>query len=170
MQQRAMIAMAIASNPMMLISDEPTTALDVTTQAQILDLIRDLNKVTGTSVLFITHDLAVIAEMCERLGVMYAGNLVEEGPAAELFNNPSHPYTTGLLSSVPRADIKSNSEIKLESIPGSVPNLITPPTGCRFHPRCKFKMDICAEQKPALVPIDKDHKVACFLYSKEVTN
>ena len=170
MQQRAMIAMAIASNPMMLISDEPTTALDVTTQAQILDLIRDLNKVTGTSVLFITHDLAVIAEMCERLGVMYAGNLVEEGPAAELFNNPSHPYTTGLLSSVPRADLKSNSEIKLESIPGSVPNLITPPTGCRFHPRCKFKMDICAEQKPALVPIDKNHKVACFLYSKEVTN
>ncbi len=170
MQQRAMIAMAIASNPMMLIADEPTTALDVTTQAQILDLIRDLNKVTGTSVLFITHDLAVIAEMCERLGVMYAGNLVEEGPASELFNNPLHPYTTGLLSSIPRADVKSRNEIKLESIPGSVPNLISPPTGCRFHPRCKFKMDICAEKKPALVEVQKNHKVACFLYSKEVVN
>jgi peptide/nickel transport system ATP-binding protein len=170
MQQRAMIAMAIASNPMMLIADEPTTALDVTTQAQILDLIRDLNKVTGTSVLFITHDLAVIAEMCERLGVMYAGNLVEEGPASELFNNPLHPYTTGLLSSIPRADVKSRNEIKLESIPGSVPNLITPPSGCRFHPRCKFKMDICAEKKPALVEVQENHKVACFLYSKEVEN
>ncbi len=170
MQQRAMIAMAIASNPTMLIADEPTTALDVTTQAQILDLIRDLNKVTGTSVLFITHDLAVIAEMCQRLGVMYAGNLVEEGPASELFNNPLHPYTTGLLSSIPRSDVKSKSEIKLESIPGSVPNLIAPPSGCRFHPRCKFKMDICSEQKPALVSVEKDHKVACFLYSKEVSN
>lgn len=170
MQQRAMIAMAIASNPMMLIADEPTTALDVTTQAQILDLIRDLNKVTGTSVLFITHDLAVIAEMCERLGVMYAGNLVEEGQASDLFNNPLHPYTTGLLSSIPRSDVKSKADIKLESIPGSVPNLIEPPTGCRFHPRCKFKMDICAEKKPALVTVENGHKVACFLYSKEVAN
>lgn len=168
MQQRAMIAMAIASNPALLIADEPTTALDVTTQAQILDLIRDLNTVTGTSVLFITHDLAVIAEMCQRLGVMYAGNLVEESNATEVFNNPLHPYTTGLLSSIPRADVKSRGEIKLESIPGSVPNLIEPPSGCRFHPRCKFKMDVCAEKKPALVTVEKDHKVACFLYSKEV--
>ncbi len=168
MQQRAMIAMAIASNPSLLIADEPTTALDVTTQAQILDLIRDLNQVTGTSVLFITHDLAVIAEMCQRLGVMYAGNLVEESEASEIFSNPLHPYTTGLLSSIPRADVRSKGDIKLESIPGSVPNLITPPTGCRFHPRCKFKMDICAEKKPALVSVEKNHKVACFLYSKEV--
>lgn len=168
MQQRAMIAMALASNPMLLIADEPTTALDVTTQAQILDLIRDLNKVTGSSVLFITHDLAVIAEMCQRLGVMYAGNLVEESDASEIFSNPLHPYTTGLLSSIPRADVRSRGEIKLESIPGTVPNLITPPTGCRFHPRCKFKMDICEEKKPALVSVEKNHKVACFLYSKEV--
>lgn len=168
MQQRAMIAMAIASNPSLLIADEPTTALDVTTQAQILDLIRDLNKVTDTSVLFITHDLAVIAEMCQRLGVMYAGNLVEESEASEVFSNPLHPYTTGLLSSIPRADVESRGEIKLESIPGSVPNLIEPPSGCRFHPRCKFKMDICAEKKPALVEVEKGHKVACFLYSKEV--
>lgn len=169
MQQRAMIAMALASNPMLLIADEPTTALDVTTQAQILDLIRDLNKVTGSSVLFITHDLAVIAEMCQRLGVMYAGNLVEESDASEVFSNPLHPYTTGLLSSIPRADVKSKEEIKLESIPGSVPNLISPPSGCRFHPRCKFKMDVCAEKKPALVEVEKNHKVACFLYSKEVS-
>ena len=167
MQQRAMIAMALASNPQMLIADEPTTALDVTTQAQILDLIRDLNKVTGSSVLFITHDLAVIAEMCQRLGVMYAGNLVEEGNSSEIFKNPLHPYTTGLLSSIPRVDVNSKNEIKLESIPGSVPNLISPPPGCRFHPRCKFKMDICSEKKPKLMTVENNHKVACFIYSKE---
>ena len=166
MQQRAMIAMALASNPKMLIADEPTTALDVTTQAQILDLIRDLKEVTGSAVLFITHDLAVIAEMCDRLGVMYAGNIVEEGMADEIFKKPMHPYTAGLLSSVPRADVQRH-QITLESIQGSVPNLITPPSGCKFHPRCKFAMDICSEQKPALVDTGGNHKVACFLYSKE---
>lgn len=165
MQQRAMIAMALASNPMLLIADEPTTALDVTTQAQILDLIRDLNKVVGSSVLFITHDLAVIAEMCNRLGVMYAGNLVEEGNAEDIFKKPMHPYTVGLLGSIPRADMKRH-QITLESIPGSVPNLIDPPPGCKFHPRCKFVMDICSEQKPLLVDTGGNHKVACFLYSK----
>ncbi len=168
MQQRAMIAMALASNPEMLIADEPTTALDVTTQAQILDLIRDLKNVTGSSVLFITHDLAVIAEMCERVGVMYAGNLVEESSAKDIFSDPKHPYTMGLLRSIPRFDSGYKKELKLESIPGTVPNLIDPPSGCRFHPRCKFKMDICEEKKPRLVEIEKNHKVACFLYSKEV--
>ncbi len=166
MQQRAMIAMALASNPKLLIADEPTTALDVTTQAQILDLIRDLNKVVGSSVLFITHDLAVIAEMCNRLGVMYAGNLVEEGQAEEIFKKPMHPYTVGLLSSIPRADQRRH-EITLESIPGSVPNLIEPPSGCKFHPRCKFAMEICSQQKPQLEDTGGNHKVACFLYSKE---
>lgn len=168
MQQRAMIAMALSSNPKMLIADEPTTALDVTTQAQILDLIRDLRTFTGSSILFITHDLAVIAEMCDRVGVMYAGNIVEEAPVKELFAEPKHPYTTGLLSSLPRVD-KSFEDERLPSVPGTVPNLIKPPTGCRFHPRCEFKMDICAEKKPKLVTIDQKsgRKVACFLYSEE---
>lgn len=167
MQQRAMIAMALASTPNLLIADEPTTALDVTTQAQILDLIRQLNSVMGMAVLFITHDLAVIAEMCTRLGVMYAGNMVEESNADVVFANPKHPYTIGLLSSIPRTD-ELNKKDRLEVIPGSVPNLIFPPTGCRFHTRCKFKMEQCERSKPKLVEIEKKHKVACFLYSEEV--
>lgn len=167
MQQRAMIAMALAANPKLLIADEPTTALDVTTQAQILELIRELNTVTGSSVLFITHDLAVIAEMCNRVGVMYAGNLVEETSVKKIFQDPKHPYTMGLMRAIPRADKKRDVTQKLESIPGTVPNLITPPSGCRFHPRCKFAMDVCSEKKPKLVEIEKGHKVACFLYSRE---
>lgn len=167
MQQRAMIAMALASNPKMLIADEPTTALDVTTQAQILEIIKDLNELIGMGVLFITHDLAVIAEMCDRVGVMYAGNLVEETSTTEIFNDPKHPYTVGLMNSVPRADRKREKEIRLDTIPGTVPNLITPPSGCRFHPRCKFAMDICSLKKPKLVEISPQHKVACFLYSDE---
>lgn len=169
MQQRAMIAMALSSNPKMLIADEPTTALDVTTQAQILDLIRDLKTFTDSSILFITHDLAVIAEMCDRVGVMYAGNIVEEAAVRDIFAEPKHPYTTGLLSSLPRVD-KSFEDEKLPSIQGNVPNLISPPTGCRFHPRCNFKMDVCVEKKPKLVNIDEKtgRKVACFLYSEEV--
>lgn len=167
MQQRALIAMALASDPSLLIADEPTTALDVTTQAQILDLIRDLNNLTQASVLFITHDLAVIAEMCNRVGVMYAGNIVEEASVTDIFENPKHPYTTGLLQSIPRVDKAGIRMMKLETIPGNVPNLITPPTGCRFHPRCKFKMDICETSKPKLVDLGGNHKVACFLYSTE---
>ncbi|MCL5881344.1 MAG: ATP-binding cassette domain-containing protein [Candidatus Thermoplasmatota archaeon] len=167
MQQRAMIAMSLATNPKMLIADEPTTALDVTTQAQILDLIKDLKNVTGSSILFITHDLAVIAEMCDRVGVMYGGNLVEEASVNDIFFNPKHPYTTGLLSSIPREFGKERRNMKLSTIPGSVPNLITPPSGCRFHPRCKFAMDVCKEKKPKLVELETGHKVACFLYSSE---
>ncbi len=167
MQQRAMIAMALASNPKMLIADEPTTALDVTTQAQILELIQELNKVMGMSVLFITHDLAVIAEMCDKVGVMYAGNIVEETTTEEIFNDPKHPYTVGLMNSLPRADKKREKELKFETIPGNVPNLITPPSGCRFHPRCKFAMDICSLKKPKLTEVAESHKVACFLYSNE---
>lgn len=169
MQQRVMIAMALSSNPKLLIADEPTTALDVTTQAQILDLINDLRRVTGTAILFITHDLGVVAEMCDKIGIMYAGNIVEEASTHDIFYEPKHPYTIGLLKSVPRHDIKR--EDTLESIPGSVPNLISPPSGCRFHPRCAFKMDICEASKPKLVSLkdgSKDHKIACFLFSKEV--
>ena len=169
MLQRSMIAMALSSSPKVLIADEPTTALDVTTQAQILNLInRVIDKRRGQSVLFITHDLAVIAEMCDRVGVMYGGNLVEEAPLEKLFKNAKHPYTIGLMNSIPRHDVKVDKAARLESIPGSVPNLIDPPTGCRFHPRCKFRMDICSEKKPALVEIEPEHKVACFLYSDEV--
>lgn len=167
MQQRVMIAMALSTDPRLLIADEPTTALDVTTQAQILDLIKDLREVVGSSVLFITHDLAVIAEMCDRVGVMYAGNIVEESDVKEIFNNPKHPYTAGLLESIPRPSTASK-KLKFNTIPGTVPNLITPPEGCRFHPRCKFAMDICSITKPKLVEISEGHKVACYLYSGEV--
>ncbi len=166
MQQRVMIAMALASNPLLLIADEPTTALDVTTQAQILDLIRNLNKEFGSSVLFITHDLAVIAQMCNRVGVMYAGNIVEEADVNTIFDNPKHPYTLGLLRSLPRADRIAGKMVKLDTIAGTVPNLITPPTGCRFHPRCKFKMDICEQKKPELDDLGGGHRVACFLYQE----
>ena len=165
MQQRSMIAMALASDPRLLIADEPTTALDVTTQAQILDLIRELNKFTGSSVIFITHDLAVIAEMCNRVAVMYAGNIVEEASVDDIFTNSKHPYTTGLLKSIPRTDVNVSRNLRMESIPGNVPNLITPPTGCRFNPRCQHKMDVCEKSKRKLVDVGDGHKVACFLYS-----
>lgn len=166
MQQRVMIAMALASSPQMLIADEPTTALDVTTQAQILDLIRNLNRQIGSSVLFITHDLAVIAQMCSRVGVMYAGNVVEEADVNTIFDNPKHPYTIGLLRALPRADRIAGKMVKLDTVAGTVPNLITPPTGCRFHPRCKFKMDICEQKKPEPDDLGGGHKVACFLYQE----
>lgn len=168
MQQRAMIAMALSSNPSMLIADEPTTALDVTTQAQILDLIKELRNLLGSSVLFITHDLAVIAEMCDRVGVMYAGSLIEESAINDIFFDPKHPYTKGLLSAIPRSPEKGKGFQKMASIPGTVPNLIRPPKGCRFHPRCEFKMEICENAKPRLVEIGGDHKVACFLFSNEI--
>lgn len=168
MLQRVMIAMALSTSPKILIADEPTTALDVTTQAQILNLIKEvIDKKRGQSVLFITHDLAVIAEMCDRVGVMYGGNLVEESPRDKLFKDAKHPYTTGLMNSIPRHDRKTDKVARLESIPGTVPDLINPPTGCRFHPRCKFRMGVCSEKKPKLVEIEPDHRVACFLYSEE---
>ncbi|MFG1460420.1 MAG: oligopeptide/dipeptide ABC transporter ATP-binding protein [Thermoplasmataceae archaeon] len=168
MQQRLMIAIALASNPKLLIADEPTTALDVTTQAQILRLLRNLNKIVGASILFITHDLAVIAEMCNRVAVMYAGSIVEQGEVLDIFDNPKHPYTVGLLGAIPTPSVKSHEGVSLHTIPGSVPNLITPPKGCRFHPRCSFAMPVCSESKPKLVDLEGDHKVACFLYSSEI--
>ena len=163
MRQRAMIAMALSCNPDMLIADEATTSLDVTIQAQILLLINDLKKRLGSSIMLITHDLGIVAEMCDRVIVMYAGIIVEEASTRDLFKNPLHPYTAGLLSSIPRLDIDSN---RLEIIPGSVPNLIDPPKGCRFHPRCKYAMLICKGQKPQMIEVSPQHRVACYIYGR----
>jgi len=158
MQQRVVIAMALACNPKLLIADEPTTSLDVTVQAQILHLIRDLRKKFKSSILFITHDLGVIAELCDRVAVMYAGNICEIADVEELFKRPLHPYTRALLESIPRPGKE------LKSIPGTVPNLISPPSGCRFHPRCPYIMQICSKVKPEMKQVTENHFVACHLY------
>jgi len=161
MRQRIMIAMALSCNPALLIADEPTTALDVTIQAQILDLMKNLKERYKTSILLITHDLGVIAELCDRVAVMYSGNIVEYAKADELFKNPSHPYTKGLLGAIPSKDMK---EEKLKTIRGMVPNLIYPPSGCRFHPRCDYRMEICDKIKPKLNEIRERYLVACHLF------
>ena len=158
MAQRAVIAMALSCNPLMLIADEPTTNLDVTVQAQILKLIRQLRERFKSSILYITHDLGVIAELCDRVAVMYAGRVVELADVYELFKDPLHPYTKALLESIPRP----GQEFK--SIPGTVPNLINPPKGCRFHDRCQYEMEICRKVKPEFIEVKKDHFVACHLY------
>lgn len=163
MQQRVMIAMALACKPQLLIADEPTTALDVTIQAQILKLMRELQKDMGTTILMITHNLGIIAEICDRVGVMYAGNIVELTSNREIFKEPLHPYTQGLLSAIPRID---QDLPRLEIIEGSVPNLSKPPTGCRFHPRCPYAMAICSKEKPAMMEIKPGHSVACHLYTE----
>lgn len=158
-RQRVMIAMAMACNPKILFADEPTTALDVTIQAQILDLMKKLQKEDGSSILLITHDLGVVAEMCTRVIVMYAGKIVEMAPVEKLFATPSHPYTQGLIASVP----KLGSGVKvLPSIPGSVPDLASMPTGCRFAPRCKYATDKCRAQEPELLDISEDQKCRCW--------
>lgn len=162
MLQRVMIAMALSAEPELLIADEPTTALDVTIQAQILQLMRDLKSRHGTAILLITHDLGVIAEVADRVAVMYAGNIVEVAPVRDLYGHPLHPYAQGLLSSIPRMD---QPDKKLESIPGSVPNLIYPPSGCRFHPRCPHAMPICKEKRPPMTVEGEGHTVACFLFN-----
>ena len=159
--QRVMIAMALALVPELLIADEPTTALDVTIQAQILDVIRDMRKKLGSSVILITHDLGIIAEMADRVAVMYAGQIVEQAPVGELFEHPRHPYTQGLIASIP---ILGRVTEKLEVIPGSVPNLVNLPVGCRFAPRCKFAMKVCTEEAPSLLQAGSEHLVRCFLY------
>lgn len=160
MSQRVMIAMAMSCDPKLLIADEPTTALDVTIQAQILELMKKIQKEQGTSILLITHDLGVVAEMCSRVIVMYAGKIVEEAPVGVLFGNPSHPYTQGLIASVP----KLGSGVKvLPSIPGSVPDLSSMPKGCRFAPRCKYATDKCREQEPELKAINENQKCRCWL-------
>ena len=160
MSQRVMIAMALSCDPEVLIADEPTTALDVTIQAQILDLMKKLQKEAQSSILLITHDLGVVAEMCSRVIVMYAGKIVEEAPVGPLFNSPTHPYTQGLIASVP----KLGSGVKvLPSIPGSVPDLASMPKGCRFAPRCRYATAKCHEQEPELVTVGENQRCRCWL-------
>jgi len=163
MAQRVMIAMALSSNPKLLIADEPTSALDVTIQAQILELLDELVKKFGNAVILITHNMGVAAEFCDKMAVMYAGNMIEYARTTNIFENPHHPYTKGLLKAVP----KIGRTDELQSIRGIVPDLVNPPSGCRFHPRCKHAMDICRKDFPPLVEIKSDHYVACYLYSKE---
>jgi len=164
MAQRVMIAMALACKPDLLIADEPTTALDVTIQAQILDLMRSLHRDTGTSIILITHDLGVVAEMCQRVAVMYAGQIVEETDVRTLFKDPRHPYTIGLIGSIP---VLGRLKDDLDVIPGNVPNLIDMPPGCRFAPRCRarveHKLDICTREEPQLRPVASQHTVRCWL-------
>lgn len=162
MRQRAMIAMSLTCEPDLLIADEPTTNLDVTIGRQILDLVKDLQREFGASVLWITHDMAVVAQMCDRVGVMYAGSIVEKTDVRTLFRNAKHPYTERLLRAIPSAATSSD---RLEEIPGSVPRLIHPPTGCRFHPRCDYAAPVCSETKPLEREVDPGHWVACHRFS-----
>ncbi|EST56125.1 peptide ABC transporter ATP-binding protein [Brevibacillus panacihumi W25] len=161
MRQRAMIAIALACSPKLLIADEPTTALDVTIQAQILDLMKDLQKKMGTSIILITHDLGVVAEMCERVIVMYAGKVIETGTVDDIFYNPQHPYTKGLLRSVPRLDL--NRDEPLTPIFGTPPDLLRPPTGCGFTARCESAMRVCQEMDPELNDVSSTQRTACWL-------
>ncbi|MBE3595118.1 MAG: ABC transporter ATP-binding protein, partial [Candidatus Carbobacillus altaicus] len=159
MRQRVMIAMAMANDPQLLIADEPTTALDVTIQAQILSLMKDLKAKMLTAILLITHDLGVVAEMADRVVVMYAGQIVEEAPLLELFDNPRHPYTRGLMAAIPRLE---DEKEHLDAIPGTVPPAYAYPKGCRFAPRCPLKTDRCTTEMPELIQVGKDHKARCL--------
>ncbi|MMZ60019.1 Oligopeptide transport ATP-binding protein OppD [compost metagenome] len=164
MRQRIMIAIALSCNPKLLIADEPTTALDVTIQAQILDLMREIKQKLGTAIMLITHDLGVVAEMADYVIVMYAGKIIEEAPVLELFQNPQHPYTKGLLQAKP---VLGQSQERLYSIPGQVPNPIELEDNCHFHDRCEFCMDICRQQQPPFREHgEKLHKTACWLYEE----
>jgi peptide/nickel transport system ATP-binding protein len=159
MRQRVMIALALACEPTLLIADEPTTALDVTIQAQILDLMRDLKASTGAAIILITHDLGVVAEVCDEVAVMYAGEIVERAPVDVLFANPQHPYTIGLLGSIPRLDRAAQ---ELATIDGMVPNMTALPPGCRFAPRCPFVHDTCRQARPPIVPVGSSHLSRCI--------
>ncbi len=164
MRQRVMIAMALVCDPKILIADEPTTALDVTIQAQILQLMKDLNKRLNTAVMLITHDLGVVAETCERVIVMYSGQIVEEGPVELIFKEPEHPYTVGLIQSVP--DMRYKKE-RLYSIPGNVPKPGTVERGCRFAARCEFAFDRCTKENPDLYQTSAEHRTRCFLHERK---
>jgi peptide/nickel transport system ATP-binding protein len=163
MRQRVMIAIALACKPQLLIADEPTTALDVTIQAQILDLLAELKSSMGMAVMLITHAMGVVAEVAQRVVVMYAGKVVEEAPVEELFAHPRHPYTQGLIRSIPRIDTAAIHKVRLEAIPGVVPQLIEPAEGCRFAARCKHARPECLQATPALRVVGPRHKVACIL-------
>lgn len=162
MLQRASISMALVTNPKLLIADEPTTMLDVTLQAQILELLKKLKEELGLSMLFITHNLGVASEIADRIVIMYAGKILEDGPAEEIFTNPLHPYTIRLLESIPRVHVKVN---RLKSIPGTLPDLRNPPLGCPFVDRCEFVKPHCFIKMPKFIEINPNHKVACFNYS-----
>jgi peptide/nickel transport system ATP-binding protein len=164
MQQRVMIAMALSCNPRLLIADEPTTALDVTIQAQILKLLRDLQKQFDVSVILITHNLGVIAQTCDRLAVLYGGRVAESGPTAEIFNNPQHPYTRGLMAAIPRPGSRGR---RMAAIPGTVPSNPGAMTGCAFALRCVHSFERCHAETPALIPIGPDHASACFLAERK---
>ncbi|MCC6055886.1 MAG: ABC transporter ATP-binding protein [Desulfurococcaceae archaeon] len=164
MRQRSVIAISLSNNPRLLIADEPTTNLDVTIQVQILELLKELQKAYKMSLILITHNMGIVAEMADRVYVMYAGKVVEEGLVEQVFYNPQHPYTKLLLRAVPNPLKKIE---KLEYIPGTVPLLTNPPPGCRFHPRCPFVMDICRKEEPQLVGVEKGHGVACWLVTKK---
>lgn len=168
MRQRVMIAMALACDPDLLIADEPTTALDVTVQAQILALMEDIKQRTGAAVILITHDLGVIAEVADRVNVMYAGRIVEEGTVYDIFENPMHPYTQGLLKSIPKLDGPGTG--RLHTIEGIVPNPMMFPPGCRFHPRCEHRFDVCDKREPVSISISETHRVSCFLHDPEIRN
>lgn len=163
MRQRAMIAMMLSCRPELLIADEATTALDVTVQAQILHLLKELKEKMHLSILFITHNFGVIATTCDRVAVMYAGQIIEIGSKTDVFDNPLHPYTQGLLSAIPRLD--QDAETELKSIPGTIPKLINPPSGCRFYDRCGQKNSKCKSSKPELKEVEKEHYVSCHLFS-----
>lgn len=165
MRQRAMIAMALSCNPKLLIADEPTTALDVTIQAQIMDLLQEIRKDMNTAIILITHDLGVVASIADRIAVMYAGKVVESGTSKDIFYNPSHPYTEALLNSLPKHD--SNKEDQLTSIPGTPPDLLNPPVGCPFAARCEKCMKICQTKQPPVFKVNEGHESACWLLHKD---
>ncbi len=163
MKQRVVIAMALALNPDLVIADEPTTALDVVVQAQIINLLKKLKKERNMSIILISHDLSLIAEMSDKVAIMYAGKIVEYGISDYVYNNPLHPYTQGLIRSIPR--LKGPKE--LVWIPGQPPDLRTPPAGCRFHPRCSHATDLCRKEEPPMIEVEPNHSVACWLYAKK---
>jgi peptide/nickel transport system ATP-binding protein len=162
MKQRVVIAMALLLKPKLVIADEPTTALDVVIQAQIMNLLKKIKAEERSSMIFITHDLSLIAEIADRVAIMYAGKIAEIGPSDEIFNEPKHPYTQGLLRSIPRI----RSKEKITWIPGVPPDLRRPPAGCRFNPRCPYVMDICRREEPPMIKINKDHYASCWLHAK----
>ena len=168
MRQRVMIAMALTCDPKLLIADEPTTALDVTIQAQILELLQEMKERFGMAIMLITHAMGVVAETAQRVVVMYAGKVIEEAPVDQLFANPRHPYTQGLIRSIPRIDTAATQKTRLEAIPGVVPSLLNPPPGCRFAARCRYAMPKCREAVPPLIDIGGGHKVACVLVQDEL--
>lgn len=162
MRQRVLIAMALGCQPSLIIADEPTTALDVTVEGQILDLVNELQKEFGTSFIWVTHDMGVVAEICDRVNVMYLGRIVEQGPVEEIFHDTKHPYTEALLNSIPRPD---QTVSDLQPIAGTMPGAMSPPRGCRFHPRCPDAREACREVEPELVEVDADHRSACIKHA-----